>query len=126
MHYDVYSDEYKVSMYHWKQIPEFAGLTEDEIWTIMSRIRKEEERRYEEEAKRKRDKERADDQAYLESHPDDPVISTNPIKIERGVFFDESALDDRKFLTDDALKKLPRRTKWSLDEKKKMYHNFPF
>ena len=38
MHYDVYSDEYKVSMYHWKQLPQFAGLTENEILAIIEHM----------------------------------------------------------------------------------------
>jgi hypothetical protein len=111
---------------HLKKLPQFIGLSEEELRTLFKKILAMEERQYEEEAIRKRAKERADDAAYLESHPNDPVISTNPIKMERGVFFDPKALDGKSFLSDDALSKLPRRTKWSVDEKKKMYHNFPF
>lgn len=125
MHYEDPFD-YNIDMFYLKRLPQFAGMSEDELRVLFRKILALEERQYAEETIRKRLKERADDAAYLESHPNDPVISTSPIKIERGVFFDENVLDDRKFLSDDALKKLPRRTKWSVDDKKKMYHNWPF
>ena len=115
-----------IDLFYLKSLPQFAGMSEEDLRILFRKILALEEKMYEQEAIRKRLKERADDAAYLESHPNDPVISTNPIKMERGVFFDQEALDDRGFLSDDALKKIPRRTKWSLDEKKKMYHNFPF
>ncbi len=115
-----------IDLFYLKRLPQFAGMSEEDLRILFRRILAIEERQYEQEAIRKRLKERADDAEYLESHPNDPVISTNPIKMERGVFFDSKVLDDRSFLSDDALSKLPRRTKWSLDEKKKMYHNWPF
>lgn len=121
MHYDIYSDEYKVSMYHWKKFPQFAGLTEDEICQFMERVRAEEKRAHEVESKAKMKKERIDDVAYLESKDDKNILPEGSVTIEQGIIINPDAIDDHGFASKKDLSYQKGALKMSLDEHKKIY-----
>lgn len=121
MHYDVYSDEYKVSMYHWKQLPQFAGLTENEILAIIEQIHRQTVRQDDIEREAKMKKERADDVAYIEGGEDKNVLPEGNVRIDQGIIITPDVIDDHGFASRQDLSYQKGVMKMSLDEKKKIY-----
>lgn len=101
-----------------KKMPQFFHLTEEEIKKIMASIdflEMEEARRL---TKEKLTTERMADSRYLEEHPKDPVLPSDPVCLQLGIrLTKQSIVDDNGFITSDDLTRCKRGWKLSLGKK---------
>lgn len=117
----MYDDPETIDIQQLKRLPQFANMKDAEIQALMSKIGKMEEKEWEKLCQSKMEKDRQEDAAYLEATKD-PVLPSESVRINKGVFIAPSIVDDCGFISEADLLHQKRTMKFSLDgSKKKIY-----
>jgi hypothetical protein len=109
-----------IDLFYLRKLPQFVGMSEDDLRALFIRILKTEEKLWDEEIKRRLNRERAETLAAIENNEVSP-LPPEPVKIAFGVKIYPALIDDKGFVSHDDLARQRRTMKLSQNEHRKIY-----
>ena len=103
-----------------KKLPQFFGMTDKEIEDFIHSIDRIEKKQWIKESRAALLEKRNKDLAYIEEHGNTTHLSSDEVKVDRGVKV-RSYMDKNGFITDENLNKQCRQFRLSLDKKPSLY-----
>jgi hypothetical protein len=121
MYYDYNTDTDYVDVFQLKRLPQFIGMTDEDIKSLIHKMNQIEKKQWESECKMKLSEQRRKDLAYIEEHSPSQVLPLEDVQIQFGVKITPDMGDDCGFVPEDILHSRKRTIKLSLDNKRKIY-----